>query len=52
MKSKKDIAEMLKRLEEQGYNHSSCNMQYEWCGAKDALEWVLGLKKHLFVGQR
>ena len=50
MKTKEEIEEQLKELEER---HSlSSNMNYEIAGAKEALEWVLERRNFLNAGIR
>lgn len=53
IRSEKEIRGELERLKERGSPRYSCNMQYEYAGAKETLEWVLGESKHpSLAGQR
>ena len=53
MRTEKEIKKKLKELEERGSPRFSCNMQYEYAGAKEMLEWVLGISEHpSLAGQR
>lgn len=53
LRKEKEIREELRRLKERGSPRLSCNMQYEYAGAKETLEWVLGEREYSsLAGQR